>query len=66
MPAEALVKGGVDVAASGEGDDLIAVGEGLADGEGRVADGAGGAEDCEFFHEGYFLRVRVGVLPRFD
>jgi len=45
-PAEALGQGYVDVAASGEGDDLVAVGEGFADGEGAVADGAGGAEDC--------------------
>ena len=45
-PADALLEGDVDVAAGCEGDDLIAVGEGLADGEGAVADGAGGAEDC--------------------
>ncbi len=45
-PAEALGEGDVDVAAGGERDDLVAVGKGLADGEGAVADGAGGAEDC--------------------
>ena len=45
-PAEALGKGYFEILACGEGDDLVAVGEGLADGEGAVADGAGGAEDC--------------------
>ena len=45
-PAEALGVGYVDVAACGEGDDLVAVGEGFADGEGAVTDGAGRAEDC--------------------
>lgn len=46
MPAEALVVGYVDVAASGEGDDLVAIREGFADGEGAVTDGASAAEDC--------------------
>ncbi len=38
--------GHVDVVACGQGDDLVAVGEGFADGESAVADGAGRAEDC--------------------
>ena len=42
-PALALVEGDVDFGASSERDDLIAVGEGLADGERGRADGAGGA-----------------------
>jgi len=41
----ALGESDVDVAASGQRDDLVAVGEGFADGEGAVADRAGGAED---------------------
>ena len=45
-PAETLLEGHVDVAAGGERDYLVAVGEGLADGKGAVADGAGRAEDC--------------------
>ena len=45
-PAEALGEGNLEVLARGESDGLIAIGEGFADGEGRVADGAGGAEDC--------------------
>jgi len=57
VPAEALVEGDVDVAAGGEGDDLVAVGKGLADGEGAVADGAGRAEDCQFLHRCYFRRL---------
>ena len=44
-PAEALGEGDIEVAARCEGDDLVAVGEGLADGKGAVADGAGRAED---------------------
>ena len=63
-PADALVEGGVEVLACGEGDDLIAVGEGFADGEGAVADGAGGAEDGELFHELYFRRFRIMSLLR--
>src|ERR1019366_10437831 len=34
LPAEALGGGFVEIAAGGEGDDLVAVGEGFADGEG--------------------------------
>ena len=56
-PAQALVVGYVDVGACCEGDDLVAIGEGFADGEGGVADGAGGAEDGEFLHRGYFRRL---------
>ena len=60
MPAaEALVIGCVDVSARCEGDDLIAIGEGFADGEGAVADGAGGAEDSEFLHRCYFRRLEA-------
>jgi hypothetical protein len=36
-----LREGYVDVVASGEGDDLVAVGKGFADGESAVADGTG-------------------------
>ena len=45
-PAEALREGCVDVGAGGEGDDLIAVREGFADGESAVADGTARAKDC--------------------
>ena len=50
LPAQALGEGLVEVAAGGEGDDFVAVGEGFADGEGALADGAGRAEDGELFH----------------
>src|ERR1700733_9995022 len=45
-PAEALGEGCFEVMAGGEGDDLVAVGEGFAYGKGAVADGAGRAENC--------------------
>ena len=44
-PTDALGEGDLDVGACGEGDDLVAVGEGFADGEGAMADRAGRAED---------------------
>ena len=43
-PAFALGEGGIDVTPGGERDDLIAIREAFADGEGAVADGAGRAE----------------------
>lgn len=58
-PAKALVEGYVNVAAGSEGDDLVAVGKGLADGEGAVADGAGGSEDGEFLHKAIFADSKV-------
>ncbi len=51
-PANGLREGLVDVAAGGEGGDGIALGELLDDGEGALADGAGGTEDGESFQSG--------------
>ena len=46
-PADGLREGFVDVAAGGERGDLIAVRKLLDDGEGALADGAGGTENGE-------------------
>ena len=48
-PADSLGEGFVDIAAGGERRDRVAVGELFHDGEGALADGAGGTEDGESF-----------------
>ena len=60
MPAEALGEGGVDVAAGGEGDDLIAVGEGLADGEGASCRWSRWSRGLLVSSQNYFRRLEDG------
>ena len=66
-PALALGEDDVEIGASGERDGVEAVGVGLADAEGALADGAGRAEDGDLLHTVYFSRertARVGFLER--
>ena len=53
-PADALGEGFVEIVAGGEGDDLVAVGKGLADGEGALPDRTGRAKDGELLHSAIF------------
>src|SRR5438105_2388471 len=57
-PSDALLKRGLQIAASRKRDYLVPVRKGFADGESALADGAGRAQDGELFHYLYFLRLR--------
>ncbi len=58
-PAAGLLEGEVEVGAGGEGDGAEELGVGVADGEGRLTDGAGRAEKGDVLHKGYFRRFRA-------
>jgi hypothetical protein len=59
-PANGLREGFVDVAPGGQRGDRVALGKLLDDGEGALADGAGGTENGEFFHDFAGDRADIG------